>query len=150
MGASGLTRDLYPLAVPRDYRKKASEVFAETKFVFGKKGSFADVFPEIASLRVHAVQRGDGVEKWNAEQVLTEANAGEYLDCSNPVCFNGGVAIGQPIRYMVAKRETHLEELKTCQGNEASAKGRKVYRKCLNHFNLTIDLTYRPTDESSS
>jgi hypothetical protein len=40
----------------------------------------------------------------------------------------------------------HLPELqvsKFCQGNEGSAKGRRIYRKCLNSFEVKVVIKYK-------
>jgi len=128
--------------VSRDHRKKASEVFSQTSYVFSEKVPFAAAFPEIESVRFQYELRGDGVYKWNATGVRDRV--GEYIDCVNPICYNGGFSIGSLLRDMVGARETHREGIATCQGNEGSPKGRRVYRKCLNHWTYVIDLTYKP------
>ncbi len=40
-------------------------------------------------------------------------------------------------------RQRELEETVTCQGNEASPKGRRVYGPCFNHFKVKIKLSCR-------
>ena len=74
---------------------------------------------------------------------LSESDLGEYIDCTNPLCYNGGFGIGPVVREMVGGRETCREGAAICQGNEGSPKGWRIYRKCINHFRYTVELTYR-------
>jgi len=125
-------------------RKKASDIFAEGTFPFAKKVSFEEAFPEIEDVRVEVEEFGHGVYEENRRSVYpSKTHLGEYIDCRNPLCYNGGFSIGDILREMVAHGETELEIRKMCQGNEASPKGRKVYRKCLNMFTVKVSLTYR-------
>ena len=43
----------------RDYRKKASEVFTDTAYVFAKKSRFADSFPQLASMTIRLERTGE-------------------------------------------------------------------------------------------
>jgi hypothetical protein len=47
---------------------------------------------------------------------------GEYINCSNPACYSGGIKLGQPMRDMVRARETEKEGSKLCQGSEGFPK----------------------------
>jgi hypothetical protein len=118
-------------------RPKASKVFNEANFVFASKGPFEEAFPQIDSVDVDAAEGGYGP--------TTRAywSGGEYVDCSNSLCYNGGVSIGRMLRTMVADGLTQSTFNELCQGNEASPKGRKVYRKCLHHFEVRITVTYK-------
>src|SRR5262245_54620552 len=49
-----------------------------------------------------------GVSGWIQDDVARYTNPGEYINCSNPVCYSGGIKLGQPIRdmwYVPAKRK---------------------------------------------
>jgi hypothetical protein len=59
------------------------------------------------------------------------------INCTNPVCYSGGIKLGQPIRDMVRARETEKE------GSEGFPKGRRIYRKCTNFFKYKITIKYR-------
>ena len=123
---------------------KASDVFRDTEFLFGKKVSFAEAFPEIEDLRVTVVESGDGV--WGDSRTMAYSKAhppGEYVNCSNPLCYNGGVSLGQIIRNMASTREMELEqEYVSCRGYEGSPKGRRRYGPCFNSFAVKIQITY--------
>ena len=125
-------------------RKKASDIFHETPLFFAKKGSFAEAFPQIEDFRIEIKESGSGVEGQYRVQTFTAANPpGEFTDCSNPVCYNGGFRIGSIIRDMVSKGETEHETRGRCQGYEGSAKGKKRYRDCVNFFRIKVSLKYK-------
>lgn len=133
-----------------DERKKAMDVFNETNFVFSKKVGFDEAFPMIEEIDVEVKEEGR-VEQWNAESHYSKKYfPGEYINCHNPVCYNGGFSIGSIIRDMVRSRKTELEELKMCQGNEASPKGRKVYRKCFNMFRIKVKIVYKEEEKNEN
>ena len=124
-------------------RKKAQDVFNETNFLFSQKGSFEESFPEIASINVQVIEKGHGVDEWTNPRRFSIGNIGEYINCSNTPCYNGGFSIGSIIRGMVYKKETHSDGDKPCQGYEGSPKGRIRYRSCTNYFHFTIEIKYK-------
>jgi len=127
-------------------RLKASDVFRESKYVFGKKVSFEEVFPEIEDIVVDVEELCWGTNKQNCKRTYTKRNfPGEYIDCSNPLCYNGGFSIGKILRDMVKNRQTELETLELCQGYEGSSKGNKYYKKCLNQFKIKVSIKYKKT-----
>jgi len=129
--------------MPVKDRMKASDVFRETNYVFGKKVKFEEAFPEIKTLRVECTEEGYGARN-PITRIYTEKNTpGEYIDCHNPLCYNGGFSIGQILREMVQKREKHWEGTKFCQGYEGSPKGRRKYRSCINSWKVKVDIEYK-------
>ncbi|MFW6116131.1 MAG: hypothetical protein ACOC6F_00250 [bacterium] len=134
----------------RDKRQKASDVFNETEFVFGRKVGFDEAFPQIHDVVVEVRERGDGVRR-STKRVYRKPHIGEYIDCSNPVCYNGGFPIGRILRQMVKNRQTELETTERCQGYEGSPKGRRRYRDCFNSFEVRVSIEYTetiPSDQS--
>lgn len=127
----------------RQDRKKASDIFRETNFVFSKKGPFKEAFPEIESATVEFSEKGQGVFRGSGPSVRTEKNLGEFIDCHNPVCYDGGFNIGEILRDMTARRETERSVQRTCQGYEGSPKGKKKYRGCLNSFDVKVSIRYK-------
>ena len=127
---------------------KASDVFKETRFVFARKVPFKEAFPEIKKLEIKAKESGYGVyEEFDTKYYNTEHPPGEFIDCSNPLCYNGGFSVGEILREMVREKKTHYEGLKVCQGYEGSPKGRRRYRSCINSWKVTIDLEYYTDEE---
>ena len=78
-----------------------------------------------------------------------ENTLGEYIDCSNRLCYGGGFSIGQVLREMVDGKQTHRETTRGCRGYEGSPKGRRRYRSCVNHWKITVDIEYSVKDEKS-
>ncbi len=128
----------------RDERQKASDVFRESNFVFAKKVGFDEAFPEIEDLTVEVEESGHGIYEWNHKRSYGKHNfPGEYIDFSNPLCYKGGFSIGSILREMVRNKQTELETLELCQGNEGSPKGRRIYRKCANFFKIKVSIEYK-------
>ena len=125
--------------------QKAQDVFNSSNFVFSKKtSSFDEAFPEIADITINILENGEGVNQYNKERTYPKQYLpGEYINCSNNLCYNGGFSIGNIIRDMIRNEQTELEISKLCQGNEGSPKGRRIYRKCLNFFKIKIKLKYK-------
>ena len=123
-------------------------MFRESEFVFSKKASFEEAFPEIEDLTVEVEETGHGVGEWNRKRIYRKQYLpGEYIDCSNPLCYNGGFSIGSILREMVKKKQTELETSKLCQGHEGSPKGRRIYRKCMNFFKVKVSIKYNKPNE---
>jgi len=130
------------------HRMKASDVFRQKQFVFAGKGSFKEAFPQIKSLTIRTEERGYGVYKdLNVQTYAIERPPSEYIDCSNPRCYNGGFSVGEILREMARERKTHWEGIRVCQGYEGSPKGRVRDRSCINHWNITVNLEYYPEEE---
>lgn len=90
-------------------RLKASDVFRQTNYLFSKKVSFGEAFPEIEDLTVEVEEMGHVIREWNRKRTYGKQYLGEYIDCSNPICYNGGFSIGSILREMVRKKETTKE-----------------------------------------
>jgi hypothetical protein len=130
-------------------RKKASDVFRDTNYVFSRKMKFEEAFPEIEDINIEIEEKGYGVYGELSRKSYTKQNMpGEYVDCSNPSCYNGGFSIGQILRDMVGNKQTDAETSKGCQGYEGSPKGRRRYRSCINFFTIRAHIDYKPTPET--
>lgn len=128
----------------RNEHQKASDVFRESEFVFGQKVSFTEAFPQIADIKIEVKRSGRGVDEWNKiSSYEMKRLPGEYIDCTNPLCYNGGFSIGSILRDMVGNKLTEKTENAICQGNEGSLKGRRVYRRCLNFFQIKVSIEYK-------
>jgi len=127
--------------VSRDRREKASDVFRRSNLLFAQKVPFAEAFPEIEALKVevNVSEAGSG----GSNRRYSEDTLGEYVDCHNPLCFNGGLSLGAILRDMVRGRETSRDGSDLCQGYEGSPKGRRKYRECLWFFRWKVEVQYR-------
>lgn len=92
------------------------------------------------------VEEGRGVRAAFGSPVYTQATAGEYINCINPLCYNGGFSLGALLRYMVANGTTELDDHKICQGHEGSPKGRRNYGPCSNAFRVKVKIEYSPEE----
>ena len=135
-------------------RQKASDIFRETEPFFGRKVSFKEAFPEIKDIKVVCSQKGHGVSRYSSKRTYTLGSMpGQFVDCSNPICYNGGFSLGEILREMVWNKQTHFEVSRICRGYEGSPKGRRNYRDCLNFWDITVDIVYHKeetTEESNS
>ena len=129
----------------RNQRQKAQDVFNETNHFFGTKVTFAEAFPQVEECSVSVKESGDVEPEWFEDRI--ERSPGEYINCSNPRCYNGGFRVGMYIRDMVEKRETEREGSASCQGNEGSPKGRRISGPCMNLFKYKICIRYK-TEET--
>ena len=122
----------------REKRMKASDVFP-TLLLFEKE------FPQLVDFRIR-VEEKRGYSDYSKSprvHIFTPANPpGEYVDCSNPYCYNGGFSIRAILRDMVKKGETERETSEVCQGYLGSPKGRKKIKPCFNSFEVSIQLKY--------
>jgi hypothetical protein len=129
-------------------RPKASELFQSRPNVFNKLGrSFENAFPSIDDVTVELTETGAG--RWNGvSRKLGKAALGEFIDCHNPLCYNGGFSVRQILREMISENKTELETTRLCQGYEGSPGGQRIYRPCVNHFNIQVRLKYKNEAEN--
>lgn len=128
----------------RNERQKASDVFRETSYTFAKKVSFDEAFPEIEDFTIEVEESVKGISDLGRKATFRKQNfPGEYMKCSNKYCYKGGFSIVDILREMVSSKQTNLETLKKCQGNEGSPKGKRIYRSCTNFFTVKVLIKYR-------
>jgi len=127
-------------------RKKAQDLFNETNFIFAEKVSFVDAFPSIEDIRVEVVRK-KGVSIYDKEETLIytkETIPGEYINCDDPYCYNGGISIGSIIRDMVRNRTTESEiPFIKCKGYLGSPKGKKKYGECYRNYKVKVNISYK-------
>ncbi len=120
-------------------------MFRDAEFLFaGKTSDFGKAFPDIKDLEVKVTEEGRGLLYGPRTGTYTRANfPGEYVNCSNTLCYNGGFSLGNLVRGMVYGREQEREwEYVFCQGHEGSPKGRRNYGPCPNGFNVKIKIVH--------
>lgn len=127
-----------------DKREKASDVFQKINFVFAEKTTFEKAFPQIEKIKVEVIETGEGISDWNTKRIYDKNSAGEYINCHNNRCYNGGFCLGEIIRGMIYANKTETETTEFCQGYEGSPKGRKKYGNCFNHFKIKVKIEYKP------
>lgn len=110
---------------------------------------------KIKSIRIEAEESGQGVYKHG---ILGHQNAGKKcltslqdvqhrIPCARPHCYGGGYDFHFIVQQMVDNYETEGEGSLFCKGHEASPKGVKKYKKCMNALDYKISIIY---DEDSS
>ena len=104
---------------------------------------FEEAFPTVEDLQLEVQQKMTG-DAGGSAITFDRSTVRSFVACRNPVCVRGGVDIGAMIQEMARKRETQRKFSELCKGNEGSPKGRKIYRKCLNHFTVAIFIRYKP------
>lgn len=121
-------------------RDKAQEVFDKSVPVFGSKGPFSEAYPEIETVQIE-------VEEYNFQGHFkthhrSENNVSEFVNCSNPMCYGGGVCVGfDVIGYMVAKKLTEYEGEKVSCGRREGTSSRD--RRCLHSFKVRAKIKYK-------
>lgn len=138
---------------------KASVVFwsAERPFV-SPTNDFHKAFPEIADFEIRVEERGELGPFFDPEHPTNVSvfrpdnagRAGEFIDCRNPRCYNGGFQLGGILRNLVYARTEEYETTEFCQGYEGSPKGRVKHGPCDNRFYLKIRLKFRDDQTGSS
>ncbi|MBI2656911.1 hypothetical protein HYX03_04170 [Candidatus Woesearchaeota archaeon] len=124
-------------------RKKATDVFRESDYLFSKKTPFEQAFSEIKSVIVDVEETGYGINQWNHKSRYTEKTLGEFINCQNPICYNGGFSVGSILREMIKNKQTTISgKYEGCQGYEGSPKGKRRYRSCINHFKVSVQINY--------
>ncbi len=123
-------------------RDKASDIFDKSQPFFATKVSFAEAFPTIATVAVAVEIRGRNLHPVLKEvSRLDASNLREFVNCRNPRCHRGGFSIGQVLRIMVSKNETHHEGGTRCDGHEGTPRRRGS--PCMTYFKYTVDIVYK-------
>lgn len=125
-------------------KKKAQDIFNESNFVFSKKGTFEEAFPQIERISIEVVERGYGTE-YSAQR--TYSTTSEFINCSNGSCYGGGYRMGQVVRNMVYKNETESEGSEYCRGHEGNSKRRG--RSCINALDYKVHIEYKIPSENA-
>ena len=119
-------------------------------YLFGQPTTFDKAFPTIANLKATVwIRQGGPMDESPQERHFSIGNPpGEYIRCAKIGCTNGGWCIGDILRDMVAKKETHRKAGGICSGKQRM--NRSMFRECLTHFMADIELSYKPEPEKSS
>lgn len=109
----------------------------------GELTTFAKAFPDVKSVRVSAIETGDGIRGASREHRMSATSIQPEIRCSNPLCKRGGVALEQRLQLLVSERKARDEWDESCQGDEGSPAGRKIGRPCLNRFHVNVEIEYK-------
>ena len=106
--------------------------------------TFQEAYPTIKSLRVRVTETELGSRGESRTLVLTETSFYDVVNCSNPICYGGGIDLGTSIRTMVRNREAAKAITEACRGYEGSPKGHRRYRSCMHSFAVDVQIEYHP------
>ena len=111
--------------------------------LFGQAVPFNQAFPMLADLKVKVWVRPYGSTEENPQERSFRLGnpPREHINCPKSGCTNGGWRIGDVMRDMIARRETHQKVEGKCQGKQWVV-GPK-YRDCVTHFSAEIELAYK-------
>jgi hypothetical protein len=125
-------------------RQKASEVFANTNWAFRAPGTFEQAFPNISDCRIEVTFDGRNPLGGPDVRIYNRDNAREFIDCTNPLCYNGGFSLGDLLRRAESEGKTDVEDgYMFCQGYEGSPKGRRNYGPCGASVKVKGTIAYR-------
>ncbi|HUY07829.1 MAG TPA: hypothetical protein VMW80_00015 [Candidatus Dormibacteraeota bacterium] len=99
--------------------------------------TFAEAFPTVKSATIDVTEQSYSQE-WPTH--MTEKAPRPLVDCSNSVCYGGGVGIQPILSAMVREGATDSETRKPCKGYEGSR--REKVRDCLHSFTVRVHLDY--------
>ena len=122
----------------RRRKEKAGDIFKKSQLVFATQATFAEAFPSVACAGIEVTETANGKSRTLR---FTEANAREFVDCSNPACFGGGVSVGAVLREMIVGQSTEATQRHMCRGYEGSRRRRTG--DCLHAFIVQASIEYR-------
>jgi len=122
----------------RRRRDKASDIFRRRPVVFATQASFAEAFPSVERAEIEVEEAGAGLP---VTRRFSEVDAREFVDCSNPACYGGGVSVGAVLRAMIVDASTEVTHREMCRGYEGSHRRRVA--DCRHVFTVHAALEYR-------
>ena len=97
---------------------------------------------KIDKLRVFVKEIGRNAEPFELRIIHKEA-VREHVDCNNPVCYNGGISLGNMLREMVAARQEEFIGTSFCTGQEGDPEELGPHPSCQTRFEIEAVLRYR-------
>jgi hypothetical protein len=131
-------------------KSKASDVYHETEHSFASKASFENAFPQIEQLSIEVVE-AEGTEhvdfrafdKIKHRHIYTKENLpGEFINCRNPDCHEGGLSFSGILLKMIAEKSTKFQGTETCRGYEYQPTDLKSQRACSHQFHFKVKIQY--------
>lgn len=129
-------------------REKASQVAAKNPPYLATPGTFDQTFPTVTDFTIEIEEDDGGWPIKNGKSRFTFANRStmpSIVNCTNRLCYNGGVSIQRLLESMIASGKTTLEIHERCQGYAGSPAGRRRYRDCVHGFKIFARVTLPDT-----
>lgn len=67
----------------------------------------------------------------------------EHVDCSNPLCYNGGISLGDLLREMARGRQDEFIGTSFCTGQEGDPEEPGPHPSCSTRFEIEATLRFR-------
>lgn len=122
---------------------KASDVYAKSNNPFVPKTNFEGAFPAVHDVIVTVTEYDEYNQ--SSRRKYDKNNLGQFINCSNRQCFNGGFAIGDALFRLSFRKETYGEGEATCQGHDGNSKRRGD--SCDHRFTYTISIVYKAEEK---
>ena len=140
-------------------RKKTSGIPGESNDLFSNNVSFNEAIAETEEIFIEVKEFESFVRKAESDSDWERAMGsysgyprihrysknhlpGENSNCSNALCFNGGISIASIVKTMINKKEKFNEGKEHCSGYEGSPKGKHKYRDCSHQFEYKVAIKY--------
>ncbi len=122
----------------RRRKEKAGGIFRTSQLVFATLATFSEAFPSVERADIEVTELVSGK---SVSHRFTETNAREFVDCSNPACFGGGVSVGAVLREMIVEQSSKATQSHMCRGYEGSQ--RRRVGDCPHVFRVHASIEYR-------
>lgn len=126
--------------------QETAEISGYSQHVLGRE-AFAALYPTIEEIQVTVKRNGNSKPTHADTQSYFdryEKDVVDYVDCTNPLCRNGGFSIANLIEKMVVSNQTYLQkDYIPCPGYEDSSPRVGRTHQCTNFFGIRIDIKYK-------
>ncbi len=96
---------------------------------------------KLERLRVIVKEKGRNAEPFDLRIYAKEA-VREHVDCNNPLCFNGGISLGDVLREMVRGHQEDFIGTSFCTGQEGDPDEGGPYPSCDTRFEIEATLWF--------
>ena len=94
--------------------------------------------------RIHVSIREKGKDASLFELRIQHKDAvREHVDCSNPLCYDGGISLGDLLRDMVRGRQEEFIGTSFCTGQEGDPEEPGPHPSCQTRFEIEATLRFR-------
>ena len=139
----------------RQKKTKAHDIYHETEHFFASKASFEKAFPQIEQFSIDIFET-EGIEHvhfnafdnikhrhiYTRHTYTKESLPGEFINCRNPECHEGGLSFSGILLKLIAEKLTELQGTECCKGIEGLSKDLKSQKSCSHQFHFKIKIKY--------
>jgi hypothetical protein len=95
----------------------------------------------LEKIRISIREKGSNAEPFELRIIHKDAMR-EYVDCNNPLCFNGGFSLGDILREMVAGRQEDFIGTSFCTGQEGNPEEPGPHPSCATRFEIEASIRF--------